>query len=165
MGKKQVRVLQSTNAVVAPSKSDRVEAAKAALNETLVRTGAKAPSGKTKPDDKPASALVSDAVRNAISAAPKTPAETMGKVNLPAAPNAGFRPAKFALNSTITVVATANPKRPGTKAHRKWPLYTGCATVADVIQAFVKAGWPKRRALSALRWDSGHGFIEINPAK
>jgi hypothetical protein len=112
---------------------------------------------------KPAIPLISPETRAKMSAAPK-PATPAAQPTLPApvAPANGFRPAKFALNSTITVVATANPKRPGTKAHSKWPLYGGCKTVADVIAAFLKAGWKKRNALSALRWDSGHGFIEIN---
>lgn len=74
----------------------------------------------------------------------------------------------FPLTARIVVVATANPKRPGTKAAAKWPLYAtaasgkkGGATVADVIAAFVAAKFPRRRALSALRWDSAHGFIKI----
>ena len=87
-------------------------------------------------------------------------------ISKPAATKA--EPAKSAIKARafpdtakIVVVSEANPKRPGTKAHAKWALYKGCKTVAEVIAAFVAKGHAKRRALSALRWDEGHGFIEI----
>lgn len=67
----------------------------------------------------------------------------------------------FPDTAKITVVAETNPKRPGTKAHAKWQLYAKAKTVGDVIAAFVAAKHPKRRALSALRWDEAHGFIKI----
>ena len=75
----------------------------------------------------------------------------------------------FPDSAVITLKVMANPKRPGTKAAAKWPLYEkakelskdGIITVGNVVAAFVAAKYAKRRALSALRWDSGHGFIEI----
>ena len=82
---------------------------------------------------------------------------------------APIKPRTFPDNALIVVVSTTNPKRPGTKAHGKWGLYDeakklskdGTITVGNMIQAFANAKWPKRRALSALRWDSQHGFIEV----
>lgn len=71
------------------------------------------------------------------------------------------RKPNFPETAKILVVASENPKRAGSKAHAKWALYKGAKTVADVIAAFAKAKYPRRRAMSALRWDSGHGFIKI----
>ena len=66
------------------------------------------------------------------------------------------------LSAKIVVVSTANPKRPGTKAAAKWPLYEGAKTVADVVAAFKRAGFAGRRAMSALRWDAARGFVKID---
>lgn len=67
----------------------------------------------------------------------------------------------FPETARIVVVATANPKRPGTKAHAKWAFYAKAKTVGDLVKAFAAAKYPRRRAMSALRWDSGHGFIKV----
>ena len=71
------------------------------------------------------------------------------------------RKPSFPLTAKITVVSTACPKRPGTKAAAKWPLYDGVKTVADVVAAFKKAGHAGRRAMSALRWDAARGYVKI----
>lgn len=67
----------------------------------------------------------------------------------------------FPDDAKITVIASANPKRPGTKAHTKWGFYSKAKTVGAFVAAMTAAKFPRRRAMSALRWDSGHGFIKI----
>jgi hypothetical protein len=57
---------------------------------------------------------------------------------------------------TITVLAKANPKRPGTIAYRTFALYTnGMST-----HAFINAGGFG----AALAWDVKHGFITVTPS-
>lgn len=96
-----------------------------------------------------------------VAIAPKKGAKKgeKGAAPAPVAPTAERK--AIPLTAKITVVASANPKRPGTKAAAKWPLYVGCKTVADLVKVFVAKGYPKRRAFSALRWDSGRGFIKL----
>lgn len=74
----------------------------------------------------------------------------------------GFRPPKYPLSGRITVLIAYNPKRPGTKAAAKFPLYEGAKTVADLIAAFRAAGYPSRRAYSALRFDTARGFVRVD---
>lgn len=73
----------------------------------------------------------------------------------------GERVPAFPLTAKITILKDANPKRPGTQAHTKWGLYMNCKTVGDVVEAFKAAKYPRRKAMSALRWDSSHEFIKI----
>jgi hypothetical protein len=114
------------------------------------------------------SALTSIAVVPSAAVGDKTrpvlvPAPLAGKEpTTPIAPGPfGFRPPKFPLNARITLLIAYNPKRPGTIAAAKFPLYNGVSTVSELIEAFRKAGYPKRRAYSALRFDSSRGFIKI----
>jgi len=81
-----------------------------------------------------------------------------------AAPTA-IRPRSYPDAARIELVATANPKRPGSKAYPKFfygELPEAERTVGGYVAAFLsrKLG-PRRRAFSALRWDAGHGFIKI----
>lgn len=101
-----------------------------------------------------------------ISAVPKADANAPATVERtatvgPAVPGPDRK--TFPLSARIVVIAEANPKRAGSKAAAKFPLYAANkdGTVAGLIEAFRAAGYPKRKALSALRWDSGHGFIKI----
>lgn len=71
------------------------------------------------------------------------------------------RPPAFPLSAKITVVSETNPKRAGTKAYSKWDHYKNAKTVEDVVKAFEKAGHPRRKAMSAIRWDSQHGHIRV----
>lgn len=110
------------------------------------------------------------------SANPQPSVVAPGKNNRPATPGSkGGGPAAakttaktpverqpaFPLSAAITVVADANPKRPGTKAADKWEYYKGCKTVADVVAAYAKRDLPRRKAMSAIRWDSEHGHITV----
>ena len=90
-----------------------------------------------------------------------------GRASRPAAaaktqtPATKERTPAFPLTAKIEVVATANPKRPGTKAAEKWGFYKGCKTVEDVVKVFAKNDLPRRKAMSAIRWDSEHGHITV----
>lgn len=86
-------------------------------------------------------------------ASPKTGKATAG--------GGAARPPAFPLSAKITIVSEANPKRAGTKAYSKWDLYKGCKTVEDVVKAFEKANLPRRKAMSAIRWDSQHKHIQV----
>lgn len=55
--------------------------------------------------------------------------------------------------TTISVVADHNPKRPGTTAHARFALYATCATVGEYLDA------GGRRA--ELAWDISRGYISV----
>jgi len=59
----------------------------------------------------------------------------------------------FDKTAAITMLATANPKRVGSKAHATFEKYAGANTVGD----FITAGG----SYEALAWDSARGFISI----
>ena len=132
--------------------------------------------GKNSSKSNAARSVTADAKANAaalaakgvpsVSAAPKADPSAPATVERtatvgPAVPGPDRK--TFPLSARIVVIAEANPKRPGTKAAAKFPLYAAnkAGTVAGLIEAFRAAGYPKRKALSALRWDSGRGFIKI----
>ena len=65
---------------------------------------------------------------------------------------------------TVTLLASKNPKRPGTAAHARFAKYRNGATVAACIKAGI--------LVADLKWDLAHGFIKLagtgqpsNPAK
>lgn len=93
-----------------------------------------------------------EAVKNPDgSAAPKAPAEKKDR-----APRQSNFSKLYPEASKITLLAEANPKRPGTKAHETFALYGKSATVGD----FLKAGG----FYQALSWDVGHGFVKVEAA-
>jgi hypothetical protein len=95
----------------------------------------------------------------ASKAAPSKPAATVAPTARSAIP----------LSARIVVVATANPKRPGTIAASKFPIYFALRdaskgkgfTVADLVKAFAEKRYPARRAFSALRFDGYRGFVKV----
>lgn len=103
--------------------------------------------------------------------APVAPAKTKtaAPVAAPASPApAGFRPAAYPPTARITIATEggANPKRPGSQAHRAWGAYTKAdgkpvVTVAEALARFAELKFSLRYARSALRWDAGHGFLKI----
>lgn len=93
-------------------------------------------------------------------AAPKSAAKSVAVAPV-VAPKPVAERKSFPEDARITVIATANPKRPGTKAFTKWGFYAKSKTVGQFVAAMIAAKYPRRRAMSALRWDSGHGFIKI----
>lgn len=110
-------------------------------------------------------------VKSAKPVAPVAPAKPVAAVAAvaPAKPVA-FRPAAFPATAALRVVATANPKRPGSKAARAWMAYfdakgKALVTVAAATARFLELGFPARYARSALLWDSRHGFIEVGEPK
>lgn len=73
----------------------------------------------------------------------------------------GLRGPKGAsLEATITVKATDNPKRPGSRAHTLWTLYRDGMTVKEYLDACEAAGHGAI-GTPALQYDTSHGFIEI----
>jgi hypothetical protein len=62
--------------------------------------------------------------------------------------------------AVITTVAS-NPKKPGSRAHARFALYSAGQTVAAFIEACVKAGYPEREARADISWDRRKGFISI----
>lgn len=101
----------------------------------------------------------------ATAPAPVAPAPVASPI---AAAPAGFRPAAYPATARITIATenAANPKRPGSHAHRAWGAYSTkdgkpVATVADALARFKELGFSLRYARSALRWDVGHGFLKI----
>ena len=64
---------------------------------------------------------------------------------------------------TITVLAAANPKKPGSRSHARFALYTTGQSVAAYQAACVALGQPhaKRNATADLTWDAQHGFIKL----
>jgi hypothetical protein len=106
------------------------EHAKAASAAPLKPLAPTAPKGVVNTDGKPAKAPKP----------PKEPKESNFKKMYPDA-------------AVITVLAAANPKRPGSKAHSTFSLYkTGMA-----VGEFLKAGG----YYAALSWDVGHRFVEV----
>lgn len=63
----------------------------------------------------------------------------------------------------IHVLATTNPKRPGTKAHAAWQLYKPGQTVAQFAAAKVAATKTYSTVASQLKFDTKHGYIAILP--
>ena len=111
--------------------------------------------------DMPAPAAKPAASHNKPNKAATSTSGAKATSSVPARTAVVERTPAFPLTAAITVVATANPKRPGTKAAVKWEYYKGAKTVADVVENFKKANLPRRKAMSAIRWDSEHGHITV----
>ena len=91
----------------------------------------------------------------------------MSKIAVPtvavtAAPAAARAPATFDPTHIVTVNVT-NPKRPGTKCHDGFAVYKSGLTVAETAEAYVRAGWPRKYAYSALRWDTARNYVTVAP--
>jgi hypothetical protein len=118
------------------TRAEKVERSKAARAAEKSKAKARAvlAKGKTKP-------------------AAKAKPEPKGKAKAAA----GRRPATFPDTAAIRVLASANPKRPGSAAAKRFDLYAKCKTVADYIAAVGKKGEPARVARGDLAWDTKHG--------
>lgn len=78
--------------------------------------------------------------------------------NAPVVP--GTLPARVALyNKRITILVSACPKLPGTKAAARWALYTNGMSVAAFLQAAKAAG--HTHPASDIRYNVAHGFISV----
>ena len=108
-----------------------------------------------------------------ISAPATVPAEKADKPKVKRAPwRTAIKTAGITLapETKITVVPTANPKREGKKAGRRFAeVYKSCKTVCDVEAFYAerkKAGHPdyagSTSARSNLNWDYQHGFITFS---
>lgn len=69
-------------------------------------------------------------------------------------------PRGVAETAKIKLIATENPKRPNSKAHKFWTLYKDGMTVGAYCDA-VDATELKGGATPALVYDTSHGFISI----
>jgi hypothetical protein len=59
-----------------------------------------------------------------------------------------------------------NPKNKGSRAHAIFSLYRSGMTVAEFVDAVVAAGYTRKLASSAIRWDSERNYITLlNPSK
>jgi hypothetical protein len=70
--------------------------------------------------------------------------------------------AKFNPEHIVHVLATSNPKRPGTKSAAYWACYKQGQTVAE----FSKAHAQRKAAFTpaaVLAWDVAHGFVAVLP--
>lgn len=57
---------------------------------------------------------------------------------------------------------STNPKNKGSRANAIFALYRDGQTVAEFVEAVVAAGFPRKRASSAIRWDSARKFITLS---
>jgi hypothetical protein len=73
------------------------------------------------------------------------------------------RYAKWPYNpeQVITMLVDKNPKNGDTASSRKFALYRNGMMVAEYIEAVVKSGQKKGKAISGIRWDLAHGFIKV----
>ncbi len=60
---------------------------------------------------------------------------------------------------TITLVAKSNPKRPGTKCHAWFDLYSTGMTVAEYHALIQPLGG---NGAAAVKWDAERGFITLS---
>ena len=98
---------------------------------------------------KPIPAVVPDLLADLLAAVASVPA---GPTSEMAAIEPGTKTPKVALQ-TITVLVSANPKRPGTIAHRTFELYRTSFTTHEFVQ---QGGFG-----AALAWDVKHKFIKL----
>lgn len=79
----------------------------------------------------------------------------------PAAAPAAAPATPAAATRTITLVATSNPKKPGSASAARFALYKQGMSVAAYQAAVKAAGQPMRLAAADLLWDVRHGFIKL----
>jgi hypothetical protein len=102
--------------------------------------------------------------------------QTATKVAAPVAPKADA-PAKakairyvkgpFPGNGVIRLKGTANPKRPTGKSFHRFALHKDGQTVDQYVKACTTSTDPRVNckaalALSDIRWDVAHGFIQVD---
>jgi hypothetical protein len=81
----------------------------------------------------------------------------------------GFRPAKYSDDYRIKVLVSYNPKKPGSIAAAKFPIYSTVSTVRELIEAFKAATFlpansrNAKRARKAINYDASRGYIELIP--
>lgn len=63
-------------------------------------------------------------------------------------------------SNTITVLV-ANPKKPGSIAHRNFALYNNEPTVAGFLNGYPRNDGGKTRARASLLWDIERGFVGV----
>lgn len=63
-------------------------------------------------------------------------------------------------SNTITVLV-ANPKKPGSIAHRNFALYDNEPTVAGFLNGYPRNDGGKTRARASLLWDIERGFVGV----
>jgi hypothetical protein len=92
-----------------------------------------------------------------------TPAATpaVSAATIQAAKQARFAPLAAVQPGMVLSSMVPNPHASSTKSHRKYGLFTVGATVAQIQQAFVQAGYPKAKATSQLRWALRSGHITL----
>lgn len=65
----------------------------------------------------------------------------------------------------LVLVATNNPKRPGSRAYRNFQLYGGVGdpqvTVSEFLQSYPEEEGGQVRARVSLLWDLNHGTVRI----
>ena len=65
------------------------------------------------------------------------------------------------LDEELTVLVDINPKRPTSRAHSTFLLYSVSKTGSEFIQKMLEAGYDRKLALSTLHWDIEHGYISL----
>lgn len=58
-------------------------------------------------------------------------------------------------------VNVANPKKPGSIAHRNWGLYGNDTSVDAFLRAFPAGDGGLGRARSSLTWDLNYGYVSV----
>ena len=66
-----------------------------------------------------------------------------------------------ALQRRITVLATTNPKRPSGASHARFALYRTGMTMAEYVEAAVRTGVSRPKALKDIYHDRDHGHIAV----
>jgi hypothetical protein len=90
-----------------------------------------------------------------------TAVPAVSAATIAAAKQARFAPLAAVQGSMVLTSMVPNPHAQGTKSHTKYALFTVGASVAQIQQAFVQAGWPKAKATSQLRWALRSGHITL----
>jgi hypothetical protein len=77
------------------------------------------------------------------------------------APVAASAAPAIAIAKPIFVLASANPKKPGSRSAARFALYATNKTVTEYVAACVALGQPnaRRNATADIAWDLKHGFI------
>jgi hypothetical protein len=77
------------------------------------------------------------------------------------APQPGVgRPVRYPDNWIIRPLVE-NPKRPGSRAHEVFKLYSDGITVAQFCRAAIRLGLDRKTARAHLSWDVKHDFIKV----
>lgn len=67
---------------------------------------------------------------------------------------------RIADDAKILLHVKENPRREGTKGHKRFAHYlAGAKTISDYVAKVVNRG----RAMADIKWDLAHGFIKLSP--